>query len=50
MHWDLGIQMHLDKYKINKDLLLVLVVAGMVSPIVDTDVGRLVFELVRGHF
>ena len=34
----------------NNDLLLVLVVAGMVSPIVDTDVGRLVFKLVRGHF
>ena len=50
MHWDLGIQMHRDKYKINNDLLLVLVVAGMVSPLVDTDVGRLVFELVRGHF
>ena len=32
------------------DLLLVLIVAGMVSPLVDTDVGRLLFELVRGHF
>ena len=32
------------------DLLLVLIVAGMVSPLVDTDVGRLPFELVRGHF
>ena len=46
----IGMTSNAIEIEINNDLLLVLIVAGMVSPLVDTDVGRLLFELVRGHF
>ena len=37
------------KVRHSGDLLLILVVAGVMSPLIDADVGGLLFELVRGH-